>query len=72
MSELNTSQAVSSTTIPLVLSVPEVAKLLHIGKNMAYELVNSGALRCIRIGRHIRVPQSALLDYLDGTNSPIG
>ena len=50
--------------IPLVMTVPEMAEILHIGRNSAYALVNSGAIRSIRIGRNIRIPQSALLEYL--------
>ena len=54
--------------LPLVLSVPELASVLHIGRNAAYDLVNSGQIRCVRIGKSIRIPQSALLDYLEQTN----
>ena len=54
--------------LPLVLSVPELAAVLHIGRNAAYDLVNSGQIRCVRIGKNIRIPQSALLDYLEQTN----
>lgn len=52
-------------TIPLVMTVPEIAEILHIGRNAAYDLVKSGAIRSIRIGRNIRIPQSALIDYLN-------
>lgn len=52
-------------SLPVVLSVPELAEVLHIGRNAAYELVKSGQIRCVRIGRNIRIPQSALLDYLN-------
>ena len=55
-------------TLPLVLSVPELAAVLHIGRNAAYELVNTGKIRSIRIGKNIRIPQSALLDYLNSAN----
>lgn len=51
--------------LPLVLSVPELAKVLHIGRNSAYNLVNSGQIRIVRIGKNIRIPQSALLEYLN-------
>ena len=54
--------------LPLVLSVPELASVLHIGRNAAYELVNTGKIRSIRIGKNIRIPQSALLDYLNSAN----
>lgn len=49
--------------LPLVMTVPEMAEILHIGRNAAYELVKCGAIRSIRIGRTIRIPQAALLDY---------
>jgi excisionase family DNA binding protein len=54
--------------LPLVLSVPELASVLHIGRNAAYDLVNSGQIRCVRIGKNIRIPQSALMDYLNNAN----
>ena len=54
--------------LPLVLSVPELATVLHIGRNAAYDLVNSGTIRSIRIGKNIRIPQSALMDYLNHTD----
>ncbi len=50
--------------LPLVLSVPELAAILQIGRNSAYELVKSGKIRSIHIGKNIRIPQSALLEYL--------
>jgi len=52
-------------TIPIVMTVPEMAEILQIGRNAAYDLVKSGAVRSIRIGRNIRIPQAALLDYLN-------
>ena len=55
------------SNLPLVLSVPELASVLHIGRNAAYDLVNTGKIRSIRIGKNIRIPQSALLDYLNHT-----
>lgn len=51
--------------LPLVLSVPELAKVLGIGRNAAYSLVNSGEIRSIRIGKNIRIPQFALMDFLN-------
>lgn len=53
--------------LPLVMTVPEMAEILHIGRNAAYELVKCGAIRSIRIGRNIRIPQAALLDYLNNS-----
>lgn len=41
---------------PLLLTLPEVAKLLGIGRNMAYELAHAGRLRTVTVGRRILVP----------------
>ena len=54
-----------SYEIPLVMSVPEMARLLRIGRNAGYSLVNSGKIRTIRIGKSIRISRSALLEYLN-------
>jgi len=62
---MNEDNFVTPETLPLVLSVPDLAKILHIGRNSAYQLVNSGRIRAIRIGKNIRIPQSALLEYLN-------
>lgn len=47
-----------------MLSVPQLAQVLHIGRNAAYTLVRTGRIRCLRIGKHIRIPLSALEDFL--------
>lgn len=52
-------------TMPLVLTVPEAAKLLRIGLNSTYDLVRCGAIRSLRIGRQLRIPRQAILDYLE-------
>lgn len=50
--------------IPLMLDVQAVAKILGVGKNMAYTLINSGQIKAIRIGCKIRVPKQNLVDYI--------
>lgn len=49
-----------------VLTVPEVAERLRVGRAAAYRLVESGELRSIRVGRTIRIPQQALDEFLEG------
>jgi excisionase family DNA binding protein len=56
---------VASLTINLVLRVPELAEVLKINRGMAYELVNSGQIPSIRIGRSIRVPVDALRKWIE-------
>lgn len=48
---------------PDVLTVPEAAKLLRIGKNQAYELIRNGRLGAIKLGKKIIVPKPSLVDF---------
>ena len=49
---------------PDVLSVQEVAKILRIGKNKAYGLVNDGIISSIKMGGKIIVPKLSLIQFL--------
>ena len=44
----------------LTLTVEEAAKLLGIGRQLAYERVKTGEIPVIKIGRRLLVPRSAL------------
>ena len=49
-----------------VLKVKEVAGELRVGINQAYELIQRGEIRSVRIGRAVRVTRSALEEFLAG------
>lgn len=51
---------------PATLRVEELMPILGIGRNIAYELVRSGRLRSIRVGRQVRIPKNALIEFLEG------
>lgn len=63
------NNTVSYDELPMVLSVGQLKSILCIGKNLAYDLVKSGKIRSIHIGKNIRIPRSALLAYLDQNDS---
>jgi excisionase family DNA binding protein len=52
-----------------VLKVNEVATELRCAKRLAYELVRSGQLRSVRIGKAIRVTREALEEFKAGSGS---
>ena len=54
---------------PEVLTVIEVAKILRIGKNKAYDLVNGGRLSSIKVGGKTIVPKMCLVTFLLDTNN---
>jgi len=47
------------------LSVEEAAKILGIGRNVAYDLVHEGKIPHLRLGRQIRIPKIALQRMLE-------
>ena len=52
---------------PLVLRMEDLMPILSIGRNSAYALVRSGAIRSVRIGRQLRIPRDALEEFLNGS-----
>jgi excisionase family DNA binding protein len=49
-----------------MLTVPEVARVLRIGTRQAYQAVDAGKIRAVRIGRAIRVPRAVVERLLRG------
>lgn len=47
-----------------VLSVQELAKILHISKHSAYKLVSEDIIHSHRIGKIYRIPKCCVIDYL--------
>jgi len=54
----------------LTLSVEEAAKLLGIGRNLAYDRVKTGEIPVLKIGRRLLVPRSALEKLLAEPKPP--
>ena len=50
--------------LPLTLRVEDLMPILGIGRNTAYELVRSGQIRSIKIGRQIRIPKQEVFAFL--------
>jgi excisionase family DNA binding protein len=55
-----------------VLKVKEVAGELRVGINQAYELIQHGEIRSVRIGRAIRVTREALDEFKTGREAAAG
>ena len=54
--------------LPLTLRVEDLMPILGIGRNTAYELIRCGKIRSIRIGKQLRIPKDALVEYLSDEN----
>ena len=49
---------------PDILTVPQVAQALGVGRKAVYDLVNKKILGAIRVGRTIKVPKFSLEEYV--------
>lgn len=60
------NHAIYFEELPMVLRVKDLMPILSISHNVAYELVRSGQIRSVRVGRCYRIPREALAAYLLG------
>ena len=51
--------------VKLLLTVVEAAERLSIGRTLMYELLCSGQIESIHVGRLHRIPTEALTDFVD-------
>jgi excisionase family DNA binding protein len=49
---------------PILITVPEAARRLAIGRTLTYELIAANELPAVRIGRAIRVPADAIDSFV--------
>ncbi len=50
---------------PLLLTIPQVAKVLSLGRTKVYELIDRENLPTVRFGRAVRVSLTALQQWLE-------
>ena len=64
MGKIYCKGSISLDTLPLTLTVAEAGEVLRIGRSSTYSLVRCGRLRSIRVGKMIRVPRDAIVEFL--------
>lgn len=52
-------------TYPDILNPKMISDYLGIGYAKALELVKSGAIPCIRLGNHYKIPKKCLVNWLE-------
>lgn len=50
---------------PDVLNVDQLCKLLHVGRNTAYELLRSQTIPSVRVGKQYRIPKNKVIEFLN-------
>lgn len=49
----------------LLLTIPQAALVLAVGRTTVYELIGAGSLEAVHIGRSVRVPVEAIRTFVD-------
>ena len=57
--------------IETLLTIEEVAKILAVRVPRAYELVRTGIIPSVKLGRQLRVSPTALQDWINKGGSPL-
>ena len=53
-----------------VVTVKELTKMLKIGRNSAYDLIKTDAVKSVKIGAQIRISKLSVISYLSGEGRP--
>jgi excisionase family DNA binding protein len=53
---------------PDIVSVNDLMKMLGVGKNTAYKLINEKKIKSVDIGRIHKIPKYCIIDYIMGSN----
>jgi excisionase family DNA binding protein len=49
---------------PLLVTIPDAARLLAVGRSTLYELIAGGELQTVHIGRAVRIPVGELREFV--------
>ena len=49
---------------PDVVTVPQMQKMLHVSKPTAYNLINDGYIKCVKMGGTYRIPKICIINYV--------
>ena len=62
---MNETKYKSYEELPLMLSVPQIADILGIGRTNAYELVKEKDFPSLKIGSRIVIPRDKLIQWIE-------
>jgi excisionase family DNA binding protein len=71
MSDATITSRQGTTQGALLVTIPEAARILAVGRSTVYELIGGGQLATVHIGRSVRVPVDELRRFV-ARRSPEG
>ena len=67
---MKSDKRVNADELPLVLTPMDIAAVLGISRNTAYELLHSKSFPAFRVGKQLRVTRERFLIWLDSKTGP--
>lgn len=55
----------------LIYKPEDLIQLLNVGRNTVYELLRSGQIRSVKVGKCYLIPKSAVSEFLNGPTGAI-
>ena len=52
------------TDYPDIVSVFQLQKMLKISRQLAYELINNGSIKAVKVGNSYRIPKVSVIGYM--------
>lgn len=49
---------------PDIVTVAQLQKMLHISRQLSYELINRGQIRAFKVGNSFRIPKINVIDFV--------
>ncbi|MBO6303150.1 MAG: helix-turn-helix domain-containing protein [Ruminiclostridium sp.] len=50
---------------PDIITIEDLCKILHIGRNKAYEFLNEKLIKSLKVGRKYIIPKKCVIDFLN-------
>ena len=47
-----------------VVTVDDVMKMLHIGRNNVYKLLNDNSIKTVKVGKRFIIPKSSVIEFV--------
>ena len=60
----NTTENIMFATYLDVVGVAELQEMIGVGRTLAYQLVKTGKIHSIKIGRKYKITKTAVIEYL--------
>lgn len=61
---INITNLSTDESITEIITIEELTEILHIGRNNAYKLLNSGKIKAFRIGKTWKIPLNSVMIYI--------